>query len=63
MTYYESEIKTIPTLKNMNDSDSSKVWKLTKTETAIRKHRLYYISSHVRGKSLTDYFEVKDFIT
>ena len=38
----------------------SQVRMLTKTETEIRKHRLYYISSGIRGKSLTNYFEVND---
>ena len=54
---------TIPTIKTGTIHMNPQVRKLTKTETEIRKHRLYYISSHVRGKSLTDYFEVKDFIT
>jgi hypothetical protein len=55
-------VKKIPTIKTATIRIHPQVWKLSKTETTIRNPD-YCISSVVRGKSLTNYFEVNDFIT
>jgi hypothetical protein len=53
---------TIPTFKTGTIRMHDGVRKLTKTETAFSKSSLYYTSAGVRAKSLTNYFEVHDFI-